>query len=203
MVFGGILIYALMWLIRCVLKDPTPDTSNEDRISQDLRDFSSLDIKAVPGSGRRLSSASMLGREITVFRETARPYKEPMFVDKSRISMVEGSGHWTQGFLEKDPTSCTYTTYGTESGTPTTALAVGTNEQPQIGSGNLTLAMVVARDRDEKFAARRAELQDLAQLAQVVDDEGSPVRAGMKKRMVESESTSTLGHVFLRSRDNA
>ena len=49
------------------------------------------EIRIVSGSGRRLSSVSTLDREITVLHSTARPYKEPVVVDKAEIVVVEGS----------------------------------------------------------------------------------------------------------------
>ena len=49
------------------------------------------DIRVVRESGRRLSSATRLDREITVVTGSARPYKEPVLVDKTAIRVVEGS----------------------------------------------------------------------------------------------------------------
>lgn len=51
-------------------------------------------ISIVPNSGRPLTTASTLGCEITVYKETARLFKEPVDIqDKSVIRVVEGSGH--------------------------------------------------------------------------------------------------------------
>ena len=59
-----------------------------------------VEIGLVRGSGRRLSSASYLGREITPLRDTARTYKEPREVEKDEIKIVKGSG---RTFGEESP----------------------------------------------------------------------------------------------------
>lgn len=62
------------------------------------------DIAVVEGSGRRLSDASHLGREISLRRDTARILKQPREIDKERIWLVPGSG---RSFGEESPIKAT------------------------------------------------------------------------------------------------
>ena len=75
---------------------PTPRETVRHTRADDISEINGMrmgerDIRVVRKSGRRLSSASRLDREITVVTGSARPYKEPVVVDKTAIRVVEGS----------------------------------------------------------------------------------------------------------------
>ncbi len=168
-----------------------------------------MPIKPVAGSGRRLSSASTLGREITVFRDSARPYKEPVVIDKTRISVVEGSGHWIDGFSEKNPSLSTYTTYGTQTSTEPTALAISTNEKPGLGLGDGDLTLSMLASHGEKVL-ESSPVVHLKTGNKVLAKEGEKTLArhtsrihGFLQEMSQKDSSSTLSHVFLGARENA
>lgn len=177
---------------------------DNDIFARKFRDVLGLPIKNLPievvdGSGRRLSSASILGREISIVRETGRVYKEPMVIDKSTISVVENSGHWVEGFSEKDPSCMTYTNYGNSPrSAPTTVAIHNISEKPGLGKGHLTLDEVdamMAHNRDQTLAARFPAVQD----ADAVENSAQ----GVRSEMVQEDSMSSLGHIFLGERANS
>lgn len=176
---------------------------DNDVFARDVQDVlgvpaQSPPIEVVQGSGRRLSSASILGREISIVRETGRVYKSPMIIDKSTISVVEGSGHWVEGFSEKDPSCMTYTNYGNTPGSaPTTVAMHNTSEKPRLANENFNIDevdAVMARNRDRELAARFPEVQD-------ADAEETGAQS-VGKEMAQENSTSSLGHIFLGERAN-
>jgi len=207
------LIYIIFLLLRWVsaLKTPTPLRNDVDRSTQVQHNIAGMPIKPVPGSGRRLSSASTLGREITIFRDSARPYKEPVVIDKTRISVVEGSGHWIDGFSEKNPSLSTFTTYGTQTSTEPTALAISTNEKPDLGDGDLTFSMLASHGKKVVESSPVVHLNTGNSLCGKVpakEREKTLARHtsrihGSLQEMSQSDSTSTLSHVFLGARENA
>ncbi|KAK4694599.1 hypothetical protein P7C71_g3006, partial [Lecanoromycetidae sp. Uapishka_2] len=213
LVFLAGLIYGALYLI-------SRARPSNDTFAREFRDALGLPVKKLPievvqGSGRRLSSASVLGREISIVRETGRPYKKPVVVDKSSISVVEGSGHWVEGFSEKDPSSMTYTTYGTLHGSAPTTVAIAgiapslpvqqpqanetqTKPPPGAAKGNLTLREARAVKQGQAVIARLdARFLKLLERGSTTDGNADG------REMVESESTSSLGHVFLGTRDNS
>ena len=66
--------------------------NHEDNVTAKPIKSQSNEIELVQGSGRRLSSASYLGREIVLVRETARLYKQPREIEKEDIQILSGSG---------------------------------------------------------------------------------------------------------------
>ncbi len=134
-----------------------------------------------------------------------------MVIDKTRISVVEGSGHWIDGFSEKNPSLSTYTTYGIQTSTEPTALALSTNEKPDLGDGNLTLSMLASHGEKVVESSPVVHLNTGNSLCGKVlakESEKTMTRhtsqiRGSLQEMSQSDSTSTLSHVFLGARENA
>ena len=101
----AISIAALVWIVltrltfyrrlepsRHIKGDPNRHEDHEDNVTARPIRGQSNEIELVQGSGRRLSSASYLGREIVLVRETARLYKQPREIEKEDIHILSGSG---------------------------------------------------------------------------------------------------------------
>ena len=96
----GVLFFQIYdWIRGCIRQRREAPAPRENVVHTRTDDISEInevrmgerDIRVVRESGRRLSSACRLDREITVVAGSARPYKEPVVVDKTAIRVVEGS----------------------------------------------------------------------------------------------------------------
>lgn len=156
-------------------------------------------------------------------RETGRVYKEPMVVDKGSICVVEGSGHWIEGFSEKDAEARSFMMGGSNAREVSTKLASGAADESsplreskrkpagvrtsrfnyEYSDGNLTLMQALALGRNEPLDTQNQArfLKVLERKRKGLNGEASVVKA--EREMAQSESTSSLAHIFLGSRDNA
>ncbi|KAK3172017.1 hypothetical protein OEA41_004101 [Lepraria neglecta] len=96
----GVLLFQIYDRIRGCMRRrreaPTPRETVMHTRADDISEINEMrmgerDIRVVRESGKRLSCANRLDREITVVTGSARPFKEPVVVDKTAIRVVEGS----------------------------------------------------------------------------------------------------------------